>query len=310
MAQIELDALETLEIQARRADDERGDVMLIIRTDDGTVRVRIGRTADDADRLAEALARALTQATSMGEDWYNLPDENDGYVSLNRGRYYVTFGGKSPAGQPRNGYPKPDIAIYELAKMMAEAGEFPPAWMEGEHGPSSREINAEVRAFHDAGGDQMRPLEGVRYEPGDEVRSDDGTWEVIRDYGELGVWLGVYGDRSAGERFTTHELVERADLLSKARGWIADCQLIRGEVTDLADSEVKRIVEHLYDGGWAEYAREADLLRKARGWIADNQWADMAEDDIADLPDAEVKRGIETHYEGGWAQFVRDGGGS
>lgn len=187
--------------------------------------------------------------------------DGDVFIVLDRGRYFVSLGRAStiePASQPRNGYPDPGVAIYEAALLMAEHGEFPGVWMCGEHGPSERDVADEVRAFHDAGGDQMRPLEGVTYEPGTEVRSNDGTWEVIRDYGELGVWLGVYGDRSAGERFTQHELTERADLLSEARGWIADCGLIRGEVADLADSEVKRITSQLYEGGWVQFTRDYD----------------------------------------------------
>ena len=197
MAQITLDALETLDIKAQRTDDEDSDVLLVIRTDEGTVRVRVGRTADDADRLTEALNKAQGQAAEVGDNWDDRPDRYDGYVTLDRGRWFVTFSQQSPAGQPRNGYPTCEIATYELAKMMAAAGEFRSAWAENEHGPTERAINDEVRAFHDEGGDQMRPLPGVRYEDDDVVAligDDWPTWVVERDYGELGVMVYTRGD--------------------------------------------------------------------------------------------------------------------
>jgi hypothetical protein len=211
--------------------------------------------------LDSAGAKKTERAIQDAVDALSQPHESDNYVTLDRGRYYVSLGGAngiSPDSQPRNGYPDPQVAIYELAKLMAERGEFRAAWMEGEHGPSSRSIDDEVRAFHDTGGDQLLPLDGVQYEPGDEVRSNDGTWEVICDYGTLGVWLGVAGDRTAGERFTEHSLIERADLMSEARGWIADCQLYRPDtdVADLSDFQVKRSVEHYYEGGWAQFTTD------------------------------------------------------
>jgi hypothetical protein len=196
MAQIELDALETLDIQAWRTEDEDGDVTLVIKTDEGTVRVRVGRTADDADRLTEALGKARDQAAKVGDDWNDRPDRYDGYVTLSRGRWFTTFSQQSPGDQPRNGYPTSEIAIYELARMITEHGEFVSVWAEGEHGPSSRPIGADVYAHIDEH-DQLRPLPGVRFEDGDLVALEgDGwpTWVVDRDYGELGVMVHTEGD--------------------------------------------------------------------------------------------------------------------
>jgi hypothetical protein len=193
------------------------------------------------------------------EDEYGSQD-GDGFIVLSNYRYFASLGregGFVPAGQPRNGYPDPDVAAYELAGLMAEHRENPDSWMCGEHGPSEREYGPEVDRHLDPDGGLI-PLAGVLYEPGTEVQSNDGTWEVIRDYGELGVWLAVPGDRSAGERFTQHELVDRTDLMSEARGWIADCALVRGEVADLSDFQVKRIVESLYEGGWAQLTADYD----------------------------------------------------
>lgn len=100
-----------------------------------------------------------------------------------------------PDGQPRNGYPDRKVAIYELAALMAMHGEFPGAWISGEHGPAMADISDEVRAFHDEGGTLLRPLAGVRFEPGTLVRAwDGGMYRVIRDYGELGTWLHADGD--------------------------------------------------------------------------------------------------------------------
>ena len=199
MAQITLDALETLDIKAQRTEadeDGNGDVLLVIRTDEGTVRVRVGQTTDDADRLEVTLRKAAGQASEVADTWEDRPDRYDGYVTLDRGRWFVTFSQQSPAGQSRSGYPSSEIAIYELARMITERGEFINVWSEGEHGPSSRPIGDQVYAHIDEN-DQLRPLPGVRYEDGDLVTltTDDWpTWVVDHDYGELGVMVHTEGD--------------------------------------------------------------------------------------------------------------------
>lgn len=196
MATMDLDALETLEIQAWRTEDADGDVTLIIKTDEGTVRIRCGRTADDADRLADALGTGQIQAAKVAEDWDDRPSEDDGYIGLDRRGWYVQLGGQPPADMTRDGYPTEEIATYELARMLAAAGEFPPCWAEGEHGPSTRPISEQVYAHLDDG-DQLKPLPGVKYADRACVLApaeDWTSWVVVRDYGDLGVMVHTLGD--------------------------------------------------------------------------------------------------------------------
>lgn len=315
MASIELNALETLNIRAWRTEDEAGEVTLVIRTDDGTVRVRCGRTADDADRLTEALALATGQSAKAADDWDERPDENDLYVTLDRYRYWVSWDGRDQPGQPRNGYPDRQVAVYEAARWMAGSGEFPAAWISGEHGPAAASIDSEIRAFHDEGGSQLLPLDGVEYEPGDRVRynGDEGL-EVVRDYGSLGLWLAVAGDHSAGEAFVTDrsriqpvyepgQVIEYVTSRAPAadtwapgtfQGYAGEFALVRKHGSD---SPVElRLTRRV----------PSELLSAARSWIADCEWADLdGAGDVADLTDTQVVTGIENHYTGGWAEFRR-----
>jgi hypothetical protein len=325
MANIELNALEILDIQAWRTEDEYGDVTLIIKTDDGTVRVRCGRTADDADRLTGALATATGQAGKVADDWDERPDENDLWVTLDRGRYWLSW-----AGETRHAYPDRQVAIYEAARWMAERGEFPNAWVTGEHGPATADIGAEVRAFHDEGGSHLLPLAEVEYEPGDLVRYDGDLMEVVTDYGTLGIWLAVAGDRSAGEVFTQNRarvtpVYEPGQVIEYVRhhlGSIRDGEWVPGTFRDGPEQPGNAVVT-VYSltcalHGWEDsfQTRELGAVRRippavltaARGWIADCAWGDLSEtDDVADLTDLQVVAGIEQHYDGGWAQFRRDG---
>jgi hypothetical protein len=213
--------------------------------------------AAEASELARLIGDAMVDASPADDDEDEGSQNGDGFIVLDDGRYFVSLGREgdfTPGNQPRNGYPDPQMAAYELAGLMAEHRENPDSWMCGEHGPTERDYGPEVDPFLNDEGDGLRPLAGVTYEPGTEVRWDDCTWEVRRDYGELGVWLVIPVDPDAGrDHLVPHELTERADLLSEARGWIADCGLIRGEVADLSDSEVKRIVVSLYEGGWEQF---------------------------------------------------------
>jgi hypothetical protein len=315
---IELNALETLDIQAWRTEDEDGDVTLIIKTDDGTVRVRCGRTADDADRLTGALATATGQAGKVADDWDERPDENDLYVNLYRGKYWLSW-----AAETRHAYPDRQVAIYEAARWMAERGEFPSAWISGEHGPAAESIDSEVRAFHDEGGDRLLPLAGVEYEPGELVRYDGDLMEVVGDYGTLGIWLAVAGDRSAGEAFVQ----DRARVVPVFEpGQVIECADPDGRQhlcvfasyldEDPGSDAVVASVLTANGPGLPGIARPLSRVRRvppavlsaARSWIADCEWADLYEaEDVADLTDAQVAAGIELHYAGGWAQFRRDG---
>lgn len=154
---------------------------------------------DETDSIVDML-RTVRNEGYLPDDNYAEEDDGptpfDGYVSL----------GTSPGGgtgwhvrlsaRLRGSFPAERIAYYELARAMAETGEFPAAWMEGEHGPSVRSIDAEVRAFHDEGGDGLLPLPGTRFASGDLVIDIEGGWpyEVIFDYGDLGVYVHAQGD--------------------------------------------------------------------------------------------------------------------
>jgi hypothetical protein len=264
MATIDLTAREKLEVQVWRTEDEAGEVTLILKTDEGTLRIRCGATEEDADRVYDALNKGAQQARGVHTSWEDRPHQYDAYVSPDshgwRGtRWYLTLEGVRPE-QPGNGYPDKSVAVYELARAMADRGSFPPAWAEGlDWAPVS--IDDEVRAFHDEGGDKLLPLPGVTYEPGTEVRWDDSTWEVVRDYGELGVWLAIPVDPDAGrDHLVPHELIERADLLSEARGWAADQEWIETaeDIADMPDELIRRGIEEHYAGGWAQFARDHD----------------------------------------------------
>lgn len=130
------------------------------------------------------------------EDDEALPQSWDGWVTLDRDRYYIMLEGLR-AG-PELGVPRRNMAIYELAKAMADRGSFPAAWITGEHGPASESIDAEVRAWHDAGGSGLLPLTGTHFAAGDNVllRGDTTPWVVDADYGNMGVLLWAYGDPS------------------------------------------------------------------------------------------------------------------
>ena len=194
---IKLDGRESLAMKVTRDDTETGEVTLTITAGDGEVRISAGRTEDDANSLLDELCKAAVQATAIRDgDWTYPPSEHDAWITLDRGNYYVNMGSSQPGNHPDHGYPDVRVAVYELAELMAEHGEFPPAWASGEHGPSVREINGEVRAFHDQGGDKMLPLEGVVYAEGDEVGHDGDAWVVRRDYGTgIGVVLCNSGAR-------------------------------------------------------------------------------------------------------------------
>lgn len=183
---------------------EAGDVVLQIRTTDVTIDLDVGGNSGNAESLRDALAAVAASLTGILAEWEDVPAEWDGYVSPDRGGWYVQLSGKR-VGSDQYGFPTLDIAIYRLAEAMAEAGEFGNAWAEGEHGPTTRSINDEVRAFHDEGGDQMKPLEGVRYAEGDLVEADTGwPMRVDRDYGPMGVMIYADGDSSVRE-YVKHE---------------------------------------------------------------------------------------------------------
>lgn len=49
-------------------------------------------------------------------------------------------------------------------------------------------------------------------------------------------------------------------LIREARGWISDCRLVRGDVADLDDLTVERIIGRWYEGGWYQFVRDNAAL--------------------------------------------------
>ncbi|MFK3983079.1 hypothetical protein ACI2K4_22215 [Micromonospora sp. NPDC050397] len=171
--------------------NDTGDVELMVCADGTAVRINIGRDHDDASSLAERL-RDLSEntATDILADWWDIPDESDAYISFDRDRYHVTLEG-SIVGT----FPSRDVAEIELARAMVTHQVFPRAWYINDRGNYS-DIDADVRRWHDEGGDQMVPLPGVEYQPGDLVWHGDPDWpyKVVDDWGEAGVEIHTVGD--------------------------------------------------------------------------------------------------------------------
>lgn len=148
---------EDITIEPVRTDDEWGSIVVTITTDNDTITIGCGRFYDDAVTLRDSLASALSQAESIVKDWQDLPDaDGDGFVFEDRGRYYVQLEGSTwqdghfPARNDRSnwrpqGYPSRDIAEYELARAMIDAGCFPNAWYQNERG-YQEDIGESVRS--------------------------------------------------------------------------------------------------------------------------------------------------------------------
>lgn len=171
-------------------DDAYGWIRLRINADGNKIRLNVGKFHDDAEGLRDQLKQAVGQLDDLLKDWHDVPDDYDCYVTLDRGGYYVQVENKEAEGHP---FPTREIAFYEAARLMAEMGSFPNAWLSGEHGPASEDCGEKIRNFHDEGGDKVDPLPGVQYADGQEVLFDGDTVEIIRDYGDLGIRFSYYG---------------------------------------------------------------------------------------------------------------------
>lgn len=205
---IEMRADSNLEIRVHRADDETGAITLEIEGDDDTVTIDVGRFEDDAYQLADELQSATRAAEDIRDNWEDRPDrETDGWVYSWRDGYHAKLG-----NQQTGPFPSRDIATYELARLMADGGMFPNAWYEDERGGTD-DIAAAVLAYHDEAGATLKPLTGVRYQPGAVVREQDGDWPLVvdADYGDLGVMLHTQGDPSV-----TVFVLDRHEQLSPA----------------------------------------------------------------------------------------------
>jgi hypothetical protein len=170
--------------------DAHGEVRLTIRAGGATIRVSVGRIYGAA-LLGESLRHLAEDVTdTVLHEWQDAPDDADGYITVDRGRYHVTLD-TAPVGD----YPSQEIAEIELARAMAARGVFPPAWLVGDRLVVC-DINDRIRGWHDAGGDGMAPIDGVQYRPGDPIWYRDGDWpyRVIGDWGRTGVDLHTDGD--------------------------------------------------------------------------------------------------------------------
>lgn len=186
-----------------RKDDETGDIILTITTEDGEVEINCGRFSSDADALHRDLQDVTEGAKSLVDDWEDRPDEFDGYVTEDRGGYRVVMESTHrPANWREPGYPTREIATYELAKLMVESGCYPNAWYQNERGNTDF-IGEEVYAFQEDGETELKlkPLEGIQFSEDDTViftsdpHQDPVLWNVEADYGTLGLILSSYGER-------------------------------------------------------------------------------------------------------------------
>lgn len=171
--------------------DGEGDILLTIKADDTRITINVGHEYDAVTTVQEGLRKLAEDLyTQVVDGWEDIPEEWDARVTADRGEYLVSIGGKDVTG-----YPTRDIAVYELARRMADAGEFGNAWYYNEHGTYDN-INDEVRKYHDEGGDKLLPLPGVQYQDGATVDygDPDFPWIVDRDYGPLGVRVHASGD--------------------------------------------------------------------------------------------------------------------
>jgi hypothetical protein len=173
----------------RNPDD--GDVVLEVRADGITIRVNVGGMYDDVSLLAESLRHLAEDVVEdILDGWEDVPDEFDAYITFDRGRYHVSLEGTRVGD-----YPSRNVAEIELARAMVTGGAFPNAWYVNDHG-NHLDINADIRRWHDAGGDGMAPLGGVQYQPGDRVWYVEMDWPyiVVGDWGPAGVEIHTDGD--------------------------------------------------------------------------------------------------------------------
>jgi hypothetical protein len=181
-----------------------GEVRLQVRAGGVHVRITIGRLYDDVSLLAASLHHL---ADDVDEDildgWHDVPDEFDGYIGFDRGRYHVSLDGTRVGD-----YPSREVAEIGLARAMVDGGVFPNAWFITDHG-NHVAIDDDIRRWHDEGGDQMAPLLGVQYKPGDRVwyAGVDWPYRVVGDWGPAGVEIHTEGDPS----IWTH-VTDRAEL--------------------------------------------------------------------------------------------------
>jgi hypothetical protein len=181
-----------------------GEVQLQVRAGGVDVRITIGDLFDDVSLLAASLHHLADDVDEeILDGWQDAPDEFDGYISFVRGRYHVSLDGTRVGD-----YPSREVAEIELARAMAAGGVFPNAWFITDHG-NPVDINDDIRRWHDEGGDQMAPLPGVQYQPGDRVwyADDDWSYRVVGDWGPAGVEIHARGHLSIRCHVTDRDLL-------------------------------------------------------------------------------------------------------
>jgi hypothetical protein len=182
--------------------DEAGDVTLTIRADHTTIRLSVGRVYDSASLLAQSLHHLADDVDEeILDGWQDVPDEGDAYITMQRGRYWVSLDGTRVGD-----YPSQDVAELELARAMVDGGVFPNAWLVSDHG-NTLSVNDNVCRWHDQAGDAMVPLDGVQYQPGDRVRYTPVDWPyiVVGDWGPAGVEIHAVGDPSIHAHVTDRD---------------------------------------------------------------------------------------------------------
>ncbi len=183
---------------------DSGEVELTIRAEGTRIRITIGRSYDNASLLGESLRHLADDvAEDIVDRWEDLPDEDDGYISFNHGRYHVSL-----VGKPVGAYLSREVAEIELARAMVAGGVFPNAWFITDHGNYAA-IDDHIRRWHDEGGTGMASLAGVQYQPGDRVWYVEMDWPcvVLGDWGPAGVEVHPVGDPT----IRTH-VTDRAEL--------------------------------------------------------------------------------------------------
>lgn len=138
-----------------------GEVQVQVRAGGVDVRITIGSLYDDMSLLAASLHHLAEDVDEeILDGWQDTPDEFDGYISFDRGRYHVSLDGTRVGD-----YTSREVAEIELARAMVAGGVFPNAWFITDHG-NTVAIDEDIRRWHDEGGDQMAPLPGMQYQPG------------------------------------------------------------------------------------------------------------------------------------------------
>jgi hypothetical protein len=181
-----------------------GDVQVTVHAGDTIIRINVGRIHEDVSVLAASLHHLAEDIDQdILEGWEDTPDEYDGYIGVDRGRYHVRLDGRRVGD-----YPSREVAEIELARAMVTDGVFPNLWFVNERG-YHEPIHEAIRRWHTDTGDAMVSLGGVEYQPGDRVRYAGMDWPyvVLGDWGPAGVEIHTDGDPSIRAHVT-----DRADL--------------------------------------------------------------------------------------------------